>query len=439
MLLLTLLLAGCGGVDSEQAALCRRLIPAFEPAGGGAIAIQGTAQGGPDGRTVTITYRAAVANHWIACTFGGRFFDAERHELTGVATDRTGPLGAVSLTMLRIWAGLPPPDRPPSPEAAPAAAPITPGPPAATALPVLYFLQLAVNAATLACVYGLLALGYTLVFGIIGQINLAMGTLTMLGAMFTAVAASGLAMVGAGSLPVALLAVLALVMATTAGYGWTIECAVFRHFRGVRAHTPLIAAIGLTFVGQEGVRLLHGARDWWPEPVYATTHILAAVPGFALTAVTGQALVVGLTLALYGGLSWILHRTPHGRAHRACADDIAAAALMGLDVDRTVAITFAIGGAYAAAAGYVLALYYGGINFFTGYLIGFKALSAAVIGGIGSVPGAMLGGALLALVEVMWSGYFAIAHKDVVAFGLLTLFLVFRPNGLLGQERTRGD
>ena len=116
-----------------------------------------------------------------------------------------------------------------------------------------------------------------------------------------------------------------------------------------------------------------------------------------------------------------------------------AAELVGVDVNRTVATTFAVGGALAAAAGAVIALYYGGVNFYTGYLVGFKALAAAVVGGIGSVPGAMLGGALLGLVETFWSAYFAIAYKDIVAFGLLTLFLIYRPNGLLGKDRSRGD
>ncbi|PWC96808.1 branched-chain amino acid ABC transporter permease [Azospirillum sp. TSO5] len=304
---------------------------------------------------------------------------------------------------------------------------------------MLFLVQQIINAATVACVYGLLALGYTLVYAILGQINLAMGELTMLGAMLTAMAAAGLGMAGWATWPPALLGVLVLVMGFTAVQGWTMDRLVFRRLRGVRSHTPLIVAVGLSIAYQEGVRLLHGARDWWPAPVLTERFDLLSDGAFTVTALTAQLAILALTGGLYAALWGIMQRTAFGRAHRACTDDIAAAELVGVDVNRTVAATFAIGGGLAAAAGAVIALYYGGVNFFTGYLIGFKALAAAVVGGIGSVPGAMLGGALLGLVETFWSAYFALAYKDIVAFGLLTLFLIYRPQGLMGQARGRGD
>lgn len=421
-----LLLTSCGGVDSEQSALCRRLIPAFDAGPVEVLRAEPAADHG-----VVLHYRAGGAERWIACRFQGGFFDGGRHALAAVATDREGWLSAMPFTMLRIWAGLPPPGARSVSAAAPDAA--------SPWLPVLYLAQQAVNAATLACVYGLLAIGYTLVFGILGQLNLAMGELTMIGAMVAAMGATGFALAGAGLLPLALLAVLAVGMAVSASYGWAMDRVLFRPLRGVRTHTPLIVAVGGSIALQEAVRLLHGAGDWWPMPVYATTHVLAETPGFAVTAVTGQGLVVALTLVLYAILWQVMRRTPFGRAYRAASDDVEAAALVGLDVDRTVAWTFVVGGAYAGAAGVVIALYYGGVNFFTGYLVGFKALTAAVIGGIGSVPGAMLGGVVLGLFETVWSGYFTLAYKDVVAFGLLALFLLFRPDGLLGERRSRGD
>lgn len=422
------MLASCG-VDARQSALCRRLIPAFEPHPERLRVLD--ERYAEDGRTLTIRYRADDEPHWIACRFAGRHFDAGRDVVEQVATD-SGDLTAMQMAMLRIWAGLGTRwELPDAPERVAASA--------SQWTPLLFFLQQVVNAATVACVYGLLAIGYTLVYGILGQINLAMGELTMVGAMTTAVATAGLTMLGAQGAAPALLAVLLAVMAFTAVQGWVMDRLVFRPFRGMRTHTPLIAAVGLAIVYQEGVRLLHGARDWWPQPVFATRFDLASAGGFTLTALASQGIVLALTAALYALLAWVMRRTAFGRAHRACADDVGAAALMGLDINRTVATTFAIGGAYAAAAGYVIALYYGGINFFTGYLVGFKALAAAVVGGIGSVPGAMLGGALLGLVETFWSAYFAIEYKDIVAFGLLALFLVLRPQGLMGQERTRGD
>ncbi|HYG86492.1 MAG TPA: branched-chain amino acid ABC transporter permease [Azospirillum sp.] len=424
------MLASCG-VDARQSALCRRLIPAFEPHPERVRVLSESY--GDDGRTLTVRYRAEEDERWIACRFAGRYFDTGRDEVEQVATDRTGDLGPMQMTMLRVWAGLGErwelPDVPERGDR----------PAASSWTPVLFFLQQTINAVTVACVYGLLAIGYTLVYGILGQINLAMGELTMVGAMTTAVGTAGLVMLGAQGAAPALLAVLLAVMAFTAVQGWAMDRLVFRPFRAMRTHTPLIAAVGLAITYQEGVRLLHGARDWWPQPVFATRHDLATAGGFTLTALTSQTIVMALTAVLYGILWWTMRNTAFGRAHRACADDVAAAALMGLNINRTVAITFVIGGAYAAAAGYVIALYYGGVTFFTGYLVGFKALAAAVVGGIGSVPGAMLGGALLGLVETFWSAYFAIEYKDIVTFGLLTLFLVFRPHGLLGQPMSRGD
>ncbi|MBP2228139.1 branched-chain amino acid transport system permease protein [Azospirillum agricola] len=424
-----LLLSGCG-IDADQDLLCRKLIPAFES---DPITDARTRMDPEDRRIVRVDYQTGGVVHWIACRFAGTATEAGRTSLEAVATDRTGWLSPIRFAMLEQWVRI----KPPRHDAAPAAE-IVRSPPTAWT-PWLFLLQQIVNAATVACVYGLLALGYTLVYAILGQINLAMGELTMVGAMLTAMAAAGLGMAGWASWPPALLGMLVLVMGFTAVQGWTMDRLVFRRLRRVRSHTPLIVAVGLSVAWQEGVRLLHGARDWWPTPVLADRHDLIGDGAFTVTALSSQLAILALTGGLYALLWGIMQRTPFGRAHRACTDDVAAAELMGVDVNRTVAVTFAIGGGLAAAAGAVIALYYGGVNFFTGYLIGFKALAAAVVGGIGSVPGAMLGGALLGLVETFWSAYFVIAYKDIVAFGLLTLFLIYRPQGLLGQARGRGD
>ncbi|AWK86481.1 branched-chain amino acid ABC transporter permease [Azospirillum thermophilum] len=423
-----LLLSGCG-VDADQRELCGRLIPAFDSEPPERLSAR-TEPG--DGRTLRLDYRAGGQDRWIACRFAGTVFQAGHRELTGVATDRNGWLDDMRFAMLRLWAGQRLPVADAAEESAARSAP-------ASWRPVLFLLQQTINAITVACVYGLLALGYTLVYAIVGQINLAMGELTMLGAMMTALGAAALGLAGLATWPPAILAVLVTAMGFTAVQGWAMDRLVFRRLRGLRSHTPLIAAIGLTMAYQEGVRLLQGARDWWPAPILDDRHELLTDGGFTVTALTSQFAILGLTGGLYALLWGIMQRTAYGRAHRACTDDAAAAELVGVDVNRTVAITFVIGGGLASVAGSVIALYYGGINFFTGYLVGFKALAAAVVGGIGSVPGAMLGGALLGLVETFWSAYFALAYKDIVAFGLLTLFLIYRPNGLLGTDRNRGD
>nr|WP_211113923.1 branched-chain amino acid ABC transporter permease [Azospirillum picis] len=427
-LALVLLLSGCG-VDADQEMLCRRLIPAFDGGPVTGLSAQAIAE---DRRVVRIDYRAGGQAHWIACRFAGTAMEEGRRTLAAVATDRTGWLREMRFAMLMQWLRIKPADA-----AVAGDRPERAGPTRWT--PVLFLLQQVINAATVACVYGLLALGYTLVYAILGQINLAMGELTMLGAMMTAMAAAGLGMAGWAGWPPALLGVLALVMGFTAVQGWAMDRLVFRRLRGVRSHTPLIIAVGLSIAYQEGMRLLHGARDWWPAPVLTGRHELLSDGAFTVTALSAQFAILALTAGLYALLWGIIQRTAFGRAHRACTDDVAAAELVGVDVNRTVAATFAIGGGLAAAAGAVIALYYGGVNFFTGYLIGFKALAAAVVGGIGSVPGAMLGGALLGVVETFWSAYFALAYKDIVAFGLLALFLIYRPQGLLGQARGRGD
>lgn len=429
LLCLVLLLTGCG-VDADQDALCRKLIPAFDD---GPVTDLSTRSYTEDKRVLRVDYRSGGQAHWIACRFAGTSMEEGRRTLVAVATDRNGWLTGIRFAMLQQWLRI----RPPRDAVGGVEEIDRPQPTRWT--PVLFLVQQIINAATVACVYGLLALGYTLVYAILGQINLAMGELTMVGAMLTAMAAAGLGMAGWATWPPALLGVLVLVIGFTAVQGWTMDRLVFRRLRGVRSHTPLIVAVGLSIAYQEGVRLLHGARDWWPAPVMTGRYDLLSDGAFTVTALTAQLAILALTGGLYALLWGIMQRTAFGRAHRACTDDIAAAELVGVDVNRTVAATFAIGGGLAAAAGAVIALYYGGVSFFTGYLIGFKALAAAVVGGIGSVPGAMLGGALLGLVETFWSAYFALAYKDIVAFGLLTLFLIYRPQGLMGQARGRGD
>ncbi|RJF81962.1 branched-chain amino acid ABC transporter permease [Azospirillum cavernae] len=423
------LLAGCG-VDADQELLCRKLIPAFEDESFTGVSSRMLAD---DPRAIRLDYQSAGESHWITCRFAGSSTEAGRTQLAAVATDRTGWLSGIRYAMLEQWIRI----KPPRNDAAPAASFVRGVETLWT--PFLFLLQQIINAATVACVYGLLALGYTLVYAIIGQINLAMGELTMLGAMMTAMAAAGLGMAGLATWPPALLGVLVLAMGFTAVQGWAMDRLVFRRLRGVRSHTPLIIAVGLSVAYQEGMRLLHGARDWWPTPALADRHDLVGDGAFTVTALSSQLAILGLTAGLYALLWGVIQKTAYGRAHRACTDDLAAAELVGVDVNRTIAVTFAIGGGLAAAAGSVIAFYYGGVSFFTGSLIGFKALAAAVVGGIGSVPGAMLGGALLGLVETFWSAYFVIAYKDIVAFGLLTLFLIYRPQGLLGQPRGRGD
>lgn len=427
-----LLLAGCG-LDSGQVRQCRMLLPAFES---DPLRIRDVAAAGMPGEPGAIRLDYSVPGegaHWIACRFAGSGMSQRRFDIAAVVTDRTGELTPIQLVMLRIALSLPP-----LPEDFAARAGGNVVPDATPLLRTLYLAQQGVNAAVLCCVYGLLAIGYTMVYAVIRRINLAFGALHMAGAYITVICMVLAAMVGLDRSFV-LPAVLLFGMAMVAVQGWAVDRLVFLPARTARGQAPLIASFGLAIFLSEAVRLLQGARDRWITPPFGKPLVLAEVPGFAVTATVGQVLVVLLTLLLSGGLLLVLARTSLGRALRACADDAGMAALLGLDVDRTIGLSFAIGGAYAAAAGFVVALHYGGVNFFMGWQIGFKALTAAVVGGIGSIPGAMLGGVMIGLLETGWTACFDIAYKDVAVFGMLAAFLILRPRGMLGEAQGRGD
>jgi branched-chain amino acid transport system permease protein len=427
-LALLLVLSACSRLDVEQARLCERVVPGVEGIDA-PIEIVGSEADPTASHGVIVRYRLAEpegqeAPRWLACRFGGGGFQRDRLKLTGVATEQAGELSDVQVFLLRqYWLGL---------YEAKAAAGARPGP-GGPRRDLLYSLQLGVSALTVGCLYGLLAIGYSLVYGIVGKINLAFGEIAMVGAYAAFIGVAVLAPLGAGTLPLALLLVLLVVAVVGGVHGFATERLVFRPLRETPSQAPLIATIGLAIFLQEYLRLTQGAADRWIQPVFSEAHRLAGGAGFTVTISTSQLLVLGLTGALYGGLWLLMSRSGFGRQARACADDVLMAAFCGINVERVVALTFSLGAAYAAIAGFVVLLRYGGVRFYDGFLLGFKALTAAILGGVGSVPGAMLGGLLLGALETFWAGYLSIAYKDVATFGLLAAILVWRPQGLLGQ------
>lgn len=290
-------------------------------------------------------------------------------------------------------------------------------------------------------VYALIALGYTMVYGVLGFINFAHGEVFMSGAMLGFFTADGLMRAGlwdANPL-LSLVIVLAVSMVTSTVVAVVLERVAYRPLRGSPRLIPLITSIGGSFFLQYAFRGLFGAG----VRTYPSVAILAGhwqLLGFRIA--KAQAVVIIIAVAMMVGLYQFVERTKAGRALRAVAEDKEIAALMGVNVDRTIVLTFAVGGAMAGVAGLLWGLVFRSVFFFTGFLPGIKAFTAAVLGGIGNIQGAMLGGLALGLFEslgpsLVLSGLgIPSAHqlKDVVAFTALVLVLIFRPTGLLGER-----
>ena len=301
-----------------------------------------------------------------------------------------------------------------------------------------YFLQQLINGLTLGSIYGLIALGYTMVYGIVQLINFAHGEIYMIGAFATLIGFLALGALGHFPLVAGIMLVLLFTIVVTAAYGFAVERIAYRRLRRSTRLAPLISAIGASIFLQNYVQLLQGARVKSLPPMITGSFVLSGDSDhFAVTISYLQLLVMGLTTALMIVFTFVIARTSLGRAQRATAQDKTMTALLGIDVDRTIAITFIIGASLAAVAGLMTTLLYGVIDFNLGFLAGIKAFTAAVLGGIGSLPGAMLGGLLLGLIEAFWSAYLPAQYRDVASFAILIAVLVVRPSGLLGKPEIR--
>ncbi len=302
-----------------------------------------------------------------------------------------------------------------------------------------YFLQQLINGLTLGSIYGLIAIGYTMVYGIIGMINFAHGDIFMVGAFIALMVILALGLTASAGLAFMLLAlfiVLVVAMVFTSVWGWTVERLAYRPLRGSFRLAPLITAIGMSIVLQNFVQVSQGARVKPLQPIISGGVKLSEGDGGNSIVVQlsyMQMIIIVTTVVLMAGFSLLIAKTTLGRAQRACEQDQKMAALLGVNVDRTISLTFIMGAALASVAGLMFLLYYGVIDFYIGFLAGVKAFTAAVLGGIGSLPGAMLGGLLIGLIETFWSGYFTVEYKDVAAFSILAIVLIFLPSGLLGR------
>ncbi|WP_210397075.1 high-affinity branched-chain amino acid ABC transporter permease LivH [Motiliproteus sediminis] len=298
---------------------------------------------------------------------------------------------------------------------------------------LLYFVQQLLNGLTIGSTYALIAIGYTMVYGIIGMINFAHGEIYMIGTYVTFIVIAGLAYMGLESLPLVFTAALLVSMAVAASYGFAIERVAYRPLRGQTRLLALISAIGMSIFLQNFVRLSQGSRDIAMPSLITGGWTFGDPSSFEASLSYMQVIIWVVTLVTMAALTLFITRSKWGRACRACSQDLGMTNLLGINANNVIALTFVVGAALAAVAGLLLGLYYGVVNPYVGFIAGLKAFTAAVLGGIGSIPGAMLGGLLLGVTEAMTSAYFSSEYKDVVAFSLLVLVLLFRPWGLLGK------
>ena len=288
------------------------------------------------------------------------------------------------------------------------------------------FVQQLINGITLGSIYGLIAIGYTMVFGILGMVNFAHGDVFMVSSFIALIAFLILtAWIGVGSVALALVIVLIVAMTLTALVNWAIERLAYRPLRGSFRLAPLISA--------NFVQVAQGPRNKSIAPMFRDVIVVIQGNGYDVTVSYKQIAIWAVTAVLLAAFWFLVTRTALGRAQRACEQDQKMAALLGIDVDRTIAITFVIAAALAAVAGTLYLIYYGVVRFDDGFVPGVKAFTAAVLGGIGSLPGAVLGGLLIGIIETFWAEYVSSAYKDVAAFSILAIVMIFLPQGILGR------
>lgn len=299
-------------------------------------------------------------------------------------------------------------------------------------MPLDILLQQLINGLALGSIYGLVAIGYTMVYGVIGMINFAHGDIYMIGAYAGAMAIAILTSAGVNMVPVALLLAFLFAIAVASLHNWAADRIAYRPLRGSSRLAPLISAIGVSLILQNYVQITQGARPQSMPPLISGVVRFQHSDGFVQVTHI-QILVMLVAAASMSALTLFIGRTRLGRQCRALNQDRAMAAILGIPVDRTISLVFVMGAAMAAIAAILVTLNYGAFDFYAGFIIGIKAFTAAVLGGIGSLPGAMLGGIVLGLSESLFSGFASAEYKDAFAFSILVAVLVFRPSGLLGR------
>jgi branched-chain amino acid transport system permease protein len=292
-----------------------------------------------------------------------------------------------------------------------------------------YFIELLFSGLTRGSIYALIALGYTMVYGIIGLINFAHGEIYMIGAFTAFIVATVLSIFGFPLLAIVILSGIAAVV-WASSYGYTIEKIAYKPLRHAPRLSPLISAIGMSIFLQNYV-LLAQTSDFLPFPTLI--HDFEFMEPIAHIIGTTDLVILITTIIVMILLTLVIKFTKIGKAMRATAQDRMMATLVGINVNNVISATFIVGSGLAAIGGLLVASHIGQINFYIGFIAGIKAFTAAVLGGIGSIPGAVLGSFVLGLTESFATGYVSSDYEDVFAFSLLVLILIFKPSGLLGK------
>ncbi len=424
-LLASLLTAGCGmAVDDGQLDLCRRVLGALHP---DRTEFEETRFAAAGPRGILLVYSAREPGqdrrmHFVTCEFSGSRYDKDRLDLSGVQID-AAPLGEARLLYLkRFWLT-------PENDTRDVMPPVVQIPAA-----IAYASQQAINAIALAAIYALLATAYSLIYGLVGRINLAFGEIAVVGAYAAIGGVAVIVSVGFDN-PIAGLSLALFVAAfLCALWSWFLGRAVIGPLHASHRHgQPILVATAAAAVSiQEFLRLFQGVRERWLPPFFSGPLPLARAGNFVVTVTPMQLSIAVSSILAAIALLFVMARTRFGREWRAFADDPIAASMFGVMPERILAGTFVLAGLASGLAGWIVATYYGNVSFSMGTVLGLKALLAAILGGIGRVEGALLGGLLIGLIEAVWSAYFDIASRDLVLFSLLVALFVLRPGGLLG-------
>jgi branched-chain amino acid transport system permease protein len=420
------LAAGCATLlETDQARLCRMTLPALEVANATIRVLRQSPF--EDGRGLRVDYLAAapgetLTSHFAECRFREPGRPRRSQDLISVATDR-GDLSDYQLaTLIRFWLATSE-ARAADPSPLNRAETVWSAP-----RPLVYGVQQTINGMPLAAIYALLAAAYSLVYGLVGRINLAFGEMAAAGGY----AAGFGVLLAAGYPPFMVIATALLLAASTAGaFGIASGRLVFAPLHRASGQQALVATVGLSLFLQELLRLTQGGRLHWVNPIFNEPFALLRSGDFFAVATPIAFLIGAFALAAAAALLAIMKWSRFGRQWRAYSDDPVAAELFGVDPRAIFAKTFALASALAGLSGFVITIFYGGLGYGASTTLGLKALIAAIIGGIGSIPGAFLGGLLIGAFEAAWSAYLPIDYRDVAVFSLLAIVLVLRPGGLM--------